>query len=305
MMPPAAASEAAPGVSPQPPYARGALLGTGYIGGSLALALSHARRVGRWVGYDADPGRRERARALGIVAETAASAAAAVAGADLVVLSVPVLAGPAVLAAAAAALAPATLVVDVGSTKSSIVAASAGLPRPGRFLGCHPIAGFERTGPEVADVNLFRGRVCVLTPVAASAPETIEAAAALWRSAGARVVQMDPGHHDLVFAAVSHLPHVVAYSLIGTIATLGGEVGRDVVGMSGAGLRDTTRIASSDPEMWRSIFLDNRAALLGMVDAFGATVATLRDHIAAGDGDALVAFLARAREARSRLLEQP
>jgi prephenate dehydrogenase len=300
---------AAPAVAPRADdegrFARGALVGTGYIGGSLALALTHAGRVGAWVGCDADRERLGRARLLGLVRETAPSPAEAVRGADLVVVAVPVLAGPAVMRAIAEAVRPEALIVDVGSTKQSIVAAAATLPDPGRFVGCHPIAGRERTGPEVADVNLFRGRYVILTPVAETAPAAIEAAAALWRAAGARLTQMDPAHHDEVMAAVSHLPHVVAYSLILTLAGLSGEVGRDLVGMSGAGLRDTTRIASSSPEMWRSIFLDNRACVLGMIEAFAARVDALRRLIATGNGDELVRLLTEARAARARILEQP
>ncbi|HEY3355783.1 MAG TPA: prephenate dehydrogenase/arogenate dehydrogenase family protein [Polyangia bacterium] len=287
-------------------YGRAALIGTGYIGGSLALALTHAGRVGTWVGTDADGEHLRRARLLGIVGATAPTPAAAAAGADLIVIAVPVLSGPAVIRAIASAVRPDALIVDVGSTKQSITAAAvAALADPGRFVGCHPIAGLERTGPEVTDVNLFHGRYAILTPVAETAPAAIEAAAELWRAAGARLTQMDPVHHDEVMAAVSHLPHVVAYSLIRTLAGLGGEVGRDLVGMSGAGLRDTTRIASSSPEMWRSIFLDNREHVLGMIEAFAARLDELRRLVSTGNGAELLRLLAEARAARERILEQP
>jgi cyclohexadieny/prephenate dehydrogenase len=287
-------------------WGRAALIGTGYVGGSLALALTHAGRVATWVGSDPDREHLARARLLGIIGETAAGAAAAVRDAELVVIAAPVSASPGILRAVAPSLRPAALVIDVGATKQPVVAAAQeALPDPGRFVGCHPIAGREHSGPELADVNLFRGRPVVLTPTAETSPAAIEAAAALWRAVGARPVQMDPAHHDVVLAAASHLPHVAAYALLLTLAGLDAALGRELAGLAGAGLGDMTRVASSDPAAWRAILLDNRDAVLDMIEAFVERLEGLRRLVATGNGEELARQLGAARAARAGLLEQP
>ncbi|HJZ88171.1 MAG TPA: prephenate dehydrogenase/arogenate dehydrogenase family protein [Polyangia bacterium] len=280
-------------------FAEVALVGTGHIGGSLVLALRAAGGAARVVGFDRDPAHAARARERGIVDTVAASAAAAVAGADLVLLAVPVRALPALLADIATALPRGCLVHDVGSTKARIVAAAeATLPAPGRFVGGHPLAGLERSGPDAADAELFRDKKVFLTPTARTEPTALAAAEALWAAAGARTVRMEAGRHDALMAAVSHLPHAVAYALTAAVAAYGPET----AGLSAGGFRDTTRIASSDPTMWRDIFLDNQVALCAMLDQFGKALAHLRSLIEAGEAAPLERELGRLRAQRERIL---
>jgi prephenate dehydrogenase len=280
-----------------------ALVGTGMIGGSLALALRQAGRARRIVGYDRAAAALERARALGIVDEGAASAADAAAGADLVVLAVPVGATESVCRALAPGLGRAVLVTDVGSTKVEVLAAvERALPFPERFVGAHPIAGTERSGPEAATATLFRGRRCLLTPTAATLPSAREACAALWEAVGARVEVLDAAAHDQALALVSHLPHAAAFALAAAIGDAAGA-GAPVAGLWGGGFVDTTRIAGSDPEMWRDIFLSNRDAVAAALARLGRELDALGRAIADGDGAALEALIARARTGRRRILE--
>lgn len=279
---------------------RVALLGTGHIGGSLALALRAAGLCDRVVGFDRDPEHAAEALARGLCDEIAPTAAAAAAGADLAILAVPVGA----LGELARAIAPGVpgtcLVLDVGSTKARPVAAiEAALARPGRFVGSHPLAGAERTGPGAASAELFRGRRCLLTPTDRTLPEALTGAEAVWRAVGARTVRMDAERHDAVLAAVSHLPHAAAYALVDAVA----QGGPEVRGLAGGGFLDTTRIASSDPVMWRDIFLDNRERVVAMIDRLEKSLGELRRLVAAGDGSALEAALARIRAARQEILE--
>jgi cyclohexadieny/prephenate dehydrogenase len=289
-----------------PAWRRLALIGTGHIGGSVALGLRAAGRIARAVGYDLEPAHAARALELGIVDEVAASPAAAAAGADLVVLATPVGA----LAAAAAALAPALeracLVVDVGSTKAAVAAAvERSLPLPGRYVPCHPIAGTERTGPDAADAALLRGRRVLLTPTARTLPEALAAATGLWTDCGARATVLDAALHDRVLAIVSHLPHVAAFALAGAVDRLleaDPALGAEARGLAGGGFLDTTRIAASDPSMWRDIFVDNRAALLPLVDALVEELGALAAAIREGDGAALLSAVTRARRGRQRVV---
>jgi cyclohexadieny/prephenate dehydrogenase len=277
-----------------------ALLGTGHIGGSLALAMRRARLVREVVGFDARPAHAARARARGIVTRVAASAAAAVRGADLVVFAVPVGATASVARAIAKALPDKAIVHDVGSTKVDVLATLERLlSRPERVVGGHPIAGTERTGPDAASAGLFGDRLVFLTPTARTDADALRAIDDLWRRVGAsRVERVSPEVHDDVMAAVSHLPHVAAYSLAGTVRSLGDAV----LGVSGGGLRDTTRIAGSDPVMWRDIFLANRDALLPLVDRFVDDVRALRRLIERGDRAALLRSLVTLRGARQELV---
>jgi prephenate dehydrogenase len=275
------------------------LIGTGMIGGSLLLALKQAGRVRRAIGFDASADAAQKALARGIVDELAPDPAAAVRGADVVVLAVPVRATARLCEAIAGALGSDVLVTDVGSTKRDVLAAvERWLPHPERFVGAHPIAGTERSGPEAADAALFRGRRCLLTPLTSTRPELIAQVEELWRAAGAEPIRMDPVRHDQVLASVSHLPHAAAFALARAVARA------EASGLSGGGFHDTTRIAASDPIMWRDVFLANREPLLLALERLDEELGALRRALATGDADALAAYIAAAREARARVLQK-
>ena len=280
-------------------FARAALVGCGMVGGSLMAALRAAGAVERVVGFDRDAAHARAAKARGIVDDVAADAAEAARGAELVVLAVPVRATAEVCAAIAGAVADACLVTDVGSTKREVLAAAeAALPDVTRFCGAHPMAGTEKSGPAAADAALFRGRLVLLTPGARTSDEARAACAAMWTAAGARTRTMTPAAHDRAMAWVSHLPHAAAFALAASV----GAVADEVAGLSGGGFADTTRIAASDPAMWRDIFLANRAALLEAIDAYAGELAALRRAVDAGDASAIEALVARARDGRARVM---
>ncbi|WP_123401846.1 prephenate dehydrogenase/arogenate dehydrogenase family protein [Inmirania thermothiophila] len=275
-----------------------AVLGVGLIGGSLARALRRAEAVGEIVGCGRDPAHLARAVELGVVDRAETDPAAAVAGADLVVLAVPLGAMRAVLAAAAPALAADAVVTDVGSAKASVIAdARAVFGRiPRWFVPGHPIAGTERSGVEAAFAELFEDHRVLLTPVAETDPAAVERVRRMWEAAGAVVETMEVAHHDAVLAATSHLPHMLAYALVDALARLEGH--EEIFRYAAGGFRDFTRIASSDPVMWHDICLANREALLGMLRRFQADLARLADAVEAGDGETLLATFRRAKAAR-------
>ncbi len=275
-----------------------ALIGCGHIGGSLALAL--AGRVGAVVGFDADPAHAARAVALGIAGRLAPCASEAAQGADVVVVAVPVRALAGVLSEIASALANVSLVLDVGSTKAGALEAARSLPAPGRFVGCHPIAGTERSGPDAADAALFRGRPVVLTPDTGTDPAALALAEELWRQAGAHPQRMDAATHDRAMAAWSHLPHLAAFALAGAadacLEALG--AGRELGARS---LLDGTRVAASAPETWTDILLENAGPVREATALLRARLDALDAAIGRGDAGALGALLAEARAARLRL----
>jgi prephenate dehydrogenase len=266
------------------------LVGTGHIGGSFALALRAAGAVHKVVGHDLDPAAARRARDRGIVDEIGL-----LDGCDVVVLAVPVRAIPE--CAEGTHIAPGAVVTDVGSTKRDIVARGE-QAFGARFVGGHPIAGTERAGPDAADAALFRGRRAILTPTATTDPAARARVAALWRAAGAEVIEMDAALHDRVMALISHLPHVVAYALAGAVAPHAAEL----AGMSGGGFVDTTRIASTPPAMWIDVLIENRDAVLEALDGYEAELAALRAAIVRADAAAIAQLLAAARAARERIL---
>jgi prephenate dehydrogenase len=281
-------------------FARAALIGCGLIGGSLAAALRQAGAVGRMTGFDADWARLERAQKLGLIDAAAGDAAAAASEADLVIVAVPVRASNDVLSAIAPALERAELITDVGSTKLDVLdIAERTLPDPSRFCGGHPIAGTERSGPDAADANLFRDRLCIVTPTARTSPAALAACEEMWRSAGARTERMEAAEHDRELAWVSHLPHAAAFALAAAIGAVGDEVG----GLWGGGFNDTTRIAASDPTMWRDIFLANRAPLLRALEGLKSELAALHTAVELGDAPAIEALIGRAHAGRRRVLE--
>ena len=275
------------------------VVGIGLIGGSLALAAKQAGAVQTVVGVGRSEASRTVARARGLADRVAEDLASGVPGADLVVLAVPVREIVRLLPEVARLAEPGCVVTDVGSVKGPILAAGDAAFPDGRFVASHPIAGKEQAGPAAARADLFHGANWILTPGPQTRPDAAEKVAALWAAVGARVRRMDAAWHDEVFATVSHLPHLVAYALMdGVLAT---ERGGERLGFSAGGLRDFTRVAGSDPVMWRDIFLMNREpvlrALAGYQDALERLATAIRD----GDGAALEARLLQARVAREEL----
>ncbi|MCU0764643.1 MAG: prephenate dehydrogenase/arogenate dehydrogenase family protein [Burkholderiaceae bacterium] len=266
---------------------RVALLGVGMIGGSLLAAWRRAGRVTAASGYDIDAGALAKARQRGLIDRSCASAADAVADADLVLVATPVGSMRRLFAELAPALRSAAVLTDVGSSKSGVIAdarTALGAAFP-RFVPAHPIAGKERPGVEHADAGLFAGRRVVLTPVAETRAEALATIGELFGSIGARVERMDAAEHDRVFAAVSHLPHLLSFALV---AAIGAEPGGErKLGYGGAGFRDFTRIAASSPVMWRDICIANRAALGEELHRYRALLERLQQAIDAGDAAAL------------------
>ncbi|WDZ95197.1 prephenate dehydrogenase/arogenate dehydrogenase family protein [Herbaspirillum sp. WKF16] len=274
------------------------IFGVGLIGGSFALALRQAGQAAQIVGVGRSAESLARARELGIIDAIALDPAAAVEGADLILLAAPVAQTEAILASIAPHLAPHALVTDAGSTKSDVVAAARKAlgSRIAQFVPGHPIAGREKHGPEAALADLYVGKKVVITALPENDAAAVERVAAAWQACGAVIHRLSPQEHDAVFASVSHLPHVLAFALVDDIA---GKPHADTLFQYAAsGFRDFTRIAGSSPEMWRDITLANRDALLTEVDAYLAQLASMRQMIAAGDGAALEKIYASAQHAR-------
>lgn len=273
--------------------------GVGLIGGSFALALRRATAVGEVVGIGRSRAALERAQALGVIDRIADDWAAALRDADLVLLAAPVGQMDAIMAAIAPHLQPGTVITDAGSTKRDVIAAAQARlsGRLAQVVPAHPIAGAEKSGVEAAFAELYDERKVVLTPLAESAPAAVALVRSAWEACGATVVEMSPDEHDRVFAAVSHLPHLLAFGLVHELA--GRADAPLLFSHAAGGFRDFTRIAGSHPEMWRDICVANREALLAELDAYAAELERLREHLAAADGEALAAVFARAREART------
>ncbi|MFC5512178.1 prephenate dehydrogenase [Massilia jejuensis] len=274
------------------------IVGVGLIGGSFALALKGAGAVRQVVGMGRSREAMARALELGIVDAIAASAEEAMRGADLVLLAAPVGQTGTILAALLPYLEPGTVITDAGSTKSDVVAAARAVlgARVGQFVPAHPIAGRESNGPDAAIADLYQGKKTVVTPLPENAAGDVGLVAAAWRLCGAIVHTLTPEQHDRVFAAVSHLPHLLAFALVDDIAA---KPHADLLFQYAAsGFRDFTRIAGSSPEMWRDISLANRDALLTELDAYLAQLTVLRARLAANDGPALEVIYTNAQRAR-------
>ncbi len=281
-----------------------ALIGTGLINGSLALALKRAGAVGEVVGCARHQATLERASALGLCDRATRDPAAAVEGADLVVLGTP----PGAVGDVAARLAPgldeAAVVTDVGSVKRAVVdALAAALPRPQRFVGGHPVAGTEHSGPDAAFASLFEQRRCILTPVAGTDPAAVARVRAMWRLVGSTVDEMTPDHHDRVLAVTSHLPHLIAYTIVGTVADLEDQARTEVFKYAAGGFTDFTRIAASDPVMWRDVFLNNKEATLEMLGRFTEDLIALQRAIRWDQGEVLEDLFTRTRAIRRGVVE--
>lgn len=289
--------------APRARFGRVAVIGVGLIGGSFALALKAARACAQVVGVGRGKANLEVAVARGAIDVAESDVARAARGADLVLVATPVAQFADVFAALAPALTPDALVLDAGSTKQDVVAAArANLGgRLAGFVPSHPIAGAEHSGASAAKADLFQGKRVVLSPLPENAPETIARARAAWQACGARVTEMAPREHDAVFAAVSHLPHLLAFALVSEIAQRPDSA--QLFGYAAGGFRDFTRIASSHPEMWRDICVANRDALLAELERYGARLDAIRALLSAGDAAGLEAVFARARAARNRWLD--
>jgi len=279
-----------------------AILGVGLIGGSLARALRDAGHVQEIVGYGRSLANLQRAVELGVVDRIETTLPAAVQGADLVVLATPVGTMPEILSAIAPYLGQDTVVTDVGSVKGAVVNAArhALAAKLAAFVPGHPIAGTERSGVEASFASLYVGRRVVLTPLPENRPEDVARVRAMWQAAGADVVTMSVEHHDEVLAATSHLPHMLAFALVDLLAQLDDR--REVFAYAAGGFRDFTRIASSDPVMWRDIGLANGSALAQMLKSYRAELDQLIKAVERGDGQALQALFARAKTARDALI---
>ena len=278
------------------------VIGLGLIGASLARALRASRFAPRIIGFDRDPARAARAGELGVVDVVADALPGALAMADLVVLAVPTLAVEAVLEDVRTHARAQAVITDVASVKGSVVEAAARVfgALPARFVPGHPIAGAERSGVDAASADLFRGCRVILAPDAGTDPQALATVCAMWRRAGAEVVEMDCETHDRVLALTSHLPHMLAFTLVDALARE--DASEDIFRFAAGGFRDFTRIASSDAVMWRDIALANRVGLLSALDVFTARLAELRALVECADGPAMEAVFLRARAARGRYL---
>jgi prephenate dehydrogenase len=275
------------------------LIGCGLMGGSFALALKRAGLVKRVVGYSKSPSTTERARQMGVIDVEAPSALQAVSGADIVLLAVPVAATEATFKAIRHLVTKDMLLMDVGSTKRDVIDAARRVLRDqvGSFVPCHPVAGKEVSGVEHADADLYDGKQVILTPIDRTDPVLVDKAVKVWEGLHCNVVKMAPEAHDSAFAAVSHLPHLIAFALINGIVTQ--KQGEDFLALAGPGFRDFTRIAASEPKMWRDILLANRQELLQQSKVFQETLAAMEKMIENGDGEALEALIVQASHSRA------
>lgn len=276
------------------------LIGCGMMGGSFALAMKRAGLVKCVVGYSKSPSTTERARQMGVIDVEAPSALLAVSGADLVLLAVPVAATEATFKAIRHLVHKDSLIMDVGSTKREVVDAARRVLRDqvGVFVPAHPIAGKELAGVEHADADLYTGRQVILTPIERTLTVQLAKAEQVWKALGCQVRQMAPEAHDAAYAAVSHLPHLLAFAMMNAVA--GQEQARTFLDLAGPGFRDFTRIAASDPNVWRDILLSNREELLMQSRHFQRALHALESAIASGDPEALEALIEQASSTRAR-----
>ena len=275
------------------------LIGCGLMGGSFALALKKGRLVKRVVGYSKSPSTTERARQMGVIDVEAPSALLAVSGADIVLLAVPVSATEATFKAIRHLVGPTTLVMDVGSTKRDVVDAARRVLRDnlGAFVPCHPITGKEVSGVEHADADLYNGKQVIITPIERTFTVQLQKAVDVWTAIGCHVTKMSPQAHDAAYAAVSHLPHLIAFALINGIT--GQDHGKEYMSLAGPGFRDFSRIAASDPHMWRDILIANREELLAQSHIFQQNLRALEQMIATSNADGLEAMIEKASETRA------
>jgi len=281
-----------------------AIAGIGHIGSSIARRIKRDRLANRVVALDHKPEHRDQALALGIVDAATDNAADAVRDADLAMVCVPIGAYGEVGAAIAPHLKPGAIVSDVGSVKMAAVRdLGPHIPAGAHFVPGHPIAGTEHSGPAAGLVDLFEGRWCILTPTPGTDPAAVDKVASLWRACGSQIEIMDPAHHDRVLAITSHLPHLIAYTIVGTATDLEATLQQEVIKFSASGFRDFTRIAASDPTMWRDVFLNNREAVLEILQRFSEDLTALQRAIRWGEGDKLFDLFSRTRAIRRSIID--
>jgi len=284
-------------------FRRVALIGIGLIGSSLAHAMRRGELAGEITGFARSEATRTKAKDIGLVDAVFSSPGAAVEDADLVILCSPVGTYAALAAEIAPALKPGAILTDVGSVKGAVVRDVEGHVPPGvHFIPGHPIAGTEQSGPESGFAELFINRWCILTPLPGADPQAVERLSAFWRACGSNVEIMTPEHHDLVLAITSHLPHLIAYNIVSTAADLEEVTSSEVIKYSAGGFRDFTRIAASDPTMWRDVFLNNKDAVLEMLGRFSEDLSALQRAIRWGDGDTLFSIFSRSRQIRRGII---
>ncbi len=276
------------------------LIGCGLMGGSFALALRRHALVRRVVGYSKSPSTTERAKRMGVIDVVAESALLAVSGSDIVLIAVPVAASETTFRAIRDLVDPGVLVMDVGSTKRDVVDAArrALKDRVPSFVPAHPIAGKEVAGIEHADPGLYAGRQVILTPIARTRPELVQKATDVWAAIGAQVLKMSPENHDAAFAAVSHLPHLLAFAYFSAVARQ--PAGRDFLSLAGPGFRDFTRFAASDPAVWRDILLANREEVLKQSQRFRHTLDAFEHVMRSGNAEALDDLIRGASDERAQ-----
>jgi prephenate dehydrogenase len=276
------------------------VIGCGLMGGSFALALKRAGLVQHVVGYSKSPTTTELAKRMGVIDVAAESALRAVAGSDIVLIAVPVAATEATFNAMRAGIRDGMLVMDVGSTKRDVVDTARRVLRDrnqiSQFVPAHPIAGSEQAGVAHADATLYNGRQVILTPLPQTEPDLLQKATDVWTAIGAQVLRMTPENHDTAFAAVSHLPHLLAFACFTAIA--GQPAGRDFLSLAGPGFRDFTRIAASDPAVWRDILMANREEVLKQSQLFRLTLEAMETMMLAGNAQALEDMIRSASDAR-------
>lgn len=287
-----------------PVYDRVAFIGLGLIASSMALAIRQFGLAHEITGHAKSAETRATALEIGLCDRVFDTAGAAVEGADLVVLCVPVGAMGEIAAAMAPHLKQGACVTDVGSVKQAVIeAVAAHIPAGVAFVPAHPLAGTEHSGPRSGFATLFQNRWCLLTPTETSTPEATARLRALWEGMGANVDEMDAAHHDLVLAVVSHTPHLIAYTMVGVADHLRRVSNTEVIKYSASGFRDFTRIAASDPTMWRDVFLTNKDAVLDILGRFTEELFVLQRAIRMGDGDELHAYFTRTRAIRRGIIE--
>ncbi len=288
-----------------PVIERLAIIGAGLIGSSIARATKARGLAKTVVVTDHSPTVRERVRALGFADEVPDAAAEAVVDADLIILCAPVGANGDIAREIGAWLKPGSIVSDVGSVKSAVIAAvQPALPASVHFVPAHPVAGTEYSGPDAGFAELFENRWCILAPPEGEDQAAVAVVQEFWTRIGSNVEIMTPAHHDLVLAITSHVPHLIAYNIVGTAADLETVTQSEVIKFSAGGFRDFTRIAASDPTMWRDVFLNNKEAVLEMLGRFNEDLAALQRMIRWGDGDGLFELFTRTRAIRRGIIEQ-
>lgn len=286
------------------PFARVSIIGLGLIGSSITRAIKAQMPTVRVTGYDADVDVRARAVALGLCDDVTDQPGSAVIDADLVILCVPVGVMGTVAEAIADDVPSDAIISDVGSCKQSVAEALAAALPGATIIPAHPVAGTEKSGPDAGFATLFKGRWCILTPPAGAPELAVERLKIFWQALGAEIEIMDARHHDLVLAVTSHLPHLIAYTIVGTASDLEGVTQSEVIKYSAGGFRDFTRIAASDPVMWRDVFLSNKEAVLEMLQRFSEDLTALQRAIRWDKGEELEELFSRTRNIRRSIVEQ-